>query len=132
MELNIGSLTDFVKNATILWNKGKASIPQTARTSGLYKEMPIPQMTGNTREFTEIDLQEYASRKGESNQAERAKVQQGYSKIGKLYRVAEDIGISYEFRTQGKYPEIKNMLTNLGKLAPNRLDLDLTHRFTFG
>jgi len=132
MELNINSLADFVSNAEILWVKGFTSVPQVARTSGLFKEVQIPQMTGNTRTFSEIDLEEYASKKGEDDQSSRARGQQGYSKTGTLYRVSKDIGISYEMRTQGKYLEIKEKLTNLGKLAPNRLDLDLTHRFTFG
>ena len=132
MELNIASLSDFVRNATILWLEGKDSIPQVMRTSGLVKEMPIPQLTGNTREFSEIDLNEYAKKKGESDQAARARVQQGYSKTGTLKRVATDIGISYEMRTQGKYYEIKQKLTNLGKLVPNRMDLDLSHRLGFG
>lgn len=132
MELNINNLADFVANSEILWAKGFASVPQVARNSGLFKEVPIPQMTGNTRTFSEIDLEEYARKKRESDQAARARVQQGYSKTGTLYRVAEDIGISYEMRTQGKYMEIKEKLTNLGKLAPNRMDLDLQHRITFG
>lgn len=132
MELNINSLSDFVRNATILWNMGKASVPQVMRNSGLVKEVPIPQLSGNTREFSEIDLEEYASVKGESDQASRARVQQGYSKTGTLYRIAKDIGVSYEFRTQGKYFEIKQKLMNLGKLAPNRIDLDLAHRIGFG
>ena len=51
------------------------------RGSGLVKEISVPQLTGNTREFTEIDLNEYAKKKGESDQSARAKVQQGYSKI---------------------------------------------------
>lgn len=131
MELNINSLGDFVRNATILWNMAADSVPAVARTSGLFKEVSIPQNTGNVREFTEIDLEEYAQRKGESDQAARAKVQQGYSKVGTLYRVSKDIGISYEMRTQGKYIEIVNRLTNLGKLAKNRMELDLTHRITF-
>ena len=132
MELNINSLPDFVRNAEILWNKGAQSVPQVMRTSGLVKEIPIPQLTGNTREFSEIDLDEYASRKGESNQSSRARVQQGYSKTGTLYRISKDIGISYEMRSQGKYFEIKEKLTRLGKLAPNRIDLDLAHRIGFG
>lgn len=132
MELNITILSNFVKNAQILWLKGLESVPQVARRSGLFKEVPIPQNTGNTREFSEIDLEEYAGKKAESNQASRAKVQQGYSKVGTLYRIAKDIGISYEMRTQGKYQEIKDRLTNLGKMGPNRMDLDLSHRLTFG
>lgn len=131
-ELNINALGDFVLNAEILWNKGLNSVAQVARRSGLVREIPIPMNSGNTRKFSEIDLEEYANRKPESDQAARARVQQGYSKEGTLYRVAKNIGISYEMRTQGKYLEIQQKLTNLGALGPNRLDLDLTHRFTFG
>lgn len=131
-ELNINSLSDFVLNAEILWNRGLNSVPQVARRSGLVKEIPIPMNTGNTRKFSEIDLEEYANRKGESDQAARGRVQQGYSKEGTLYRVAKNIGISYEMRTQGKYLEIQQKLTNLGAMGPKRLDLDLTHRITFG
>lgn len=132
MELNINVLSDFVANSNILWAKGFMSVPQIARNSGIFKEVPVPQMTGNSRTFSEIDLEEYASKKRESDQSSRARVQQGYTKTGYLYRVSKDIGISFEMRTQGKYQEIKEKLTNLGKLAPNRLDLDLTHRITFG
>lgn len=132
MELNIGVLSDFVRNAQILWVKGRESISQVMRNSGLVKEIPIPVMTGNTREFSEVDLNEYAKKKGESDQSARAKVQQGYTKTATLKRVSSDIGISYEMRTQGKYSEMKDKLTNLGKLVPNRMDLDLSHRIGFG
>lgn len=132
MELNISVLSDFVLNAEILWNKGLESVPQYARNSGLYKEVPIPMNTGNTRKFSEIDLEEYASRKQEGDQSARGRVQQGYSKEGTLYRVSLQIGITYEMRTQGKYLEIQQKLTNLGATVARRMDLDLTHRFTFG
>lgn len=131
-DLQLNNLEDFGRNAEILWLKGKDSATRAARESGLFREVDIPNNSGNTREFSEIDLEEYASRKGESEQASHARVQQGYTKIGTLYRVAEDITISYEMRTQGKYMEVRRRLTNLGKLAPNRIDLDLTHRITFG
>lgn len=131
MEMNINVFSDFVRNAEILWIKGFMSVPQVARSSGLFKVVPIPQNTGNTREFSEIETEEYARKKGESAQAKRARIQQGYTKIGRLYRVALDEGISYEMRTQGKYLEIQQKLLALGRVAPNRLDLDLTHRVTF-
>lgn len=132
MELNIQAIGDFVRNAQIMWLEGKDSAPSVMRGSGLVKEVMVPQLTGNVREFTEIDLNEYAKKKGESDQAARAKVQQGYSKTATLKRIASDIGITYEMRTQGKYFEIKQRLTNLGQLAPNRMDLDLSHRIGFG
>lgn len=131
-ELNISSLSDFVLNAEILWNKGFDSIEQVARRSGLFKEVNIPMNSGNTRKFSEIDLEEYASKKGEGDQASRAAVQQGYTKEGTLYRVAKDISITYEMRSQGKYLEVQQKLTNLGRMVANRMDLDLTHRLTFG
>jgi len=132
MELTTLSLTDFVRNATILFLKGKDSVSAVMRNSGLFKVQDIPQHTGNTKEFSEIDLEEYASRKGQSDQASRARVQQGYTKIATAFRIAKDIGISYEMRTQNKYPEIISMLTNLGSLAVKRMELDMAHRLTFG
>jgi hypothetical protein len=131
MELNKVTLSDFTKLADVIWKKANASVMQTMRESGLFQVMPIPEGTGDTREFSEIDLEQYASRKGESDQAERARVQQGYSKTMTQYRVAKDIGISYEMRTMNKYPEVVRRLTNLGSLVPNRMDLDLSHRITF-
>lgn len=131
MEINLSSLPDLVRNAQILWLKGADSVEQVMRQSGLVKEVSVPQNSGNTREFSEVDLNEYAKKKGESDQSSRAKVQQGYSKVATLKRVATDIGITYEMRTQGKYFEVTQKLTNLGKLVPNRIDLDLSHRITF-
>lgn len=131
MELNVVSLSDFTKLAEVLWQKGLDSVPQVMRNSGLFKIVPVPANSGNTREFSEIDSQEYARKKGESNQAERANVQQGYTKTMTQYRVALDIGISYEMRTQNKYPEVVAKLTSLGRQVANRMDLDLAHRITF-
>lgn len=132
MELNTIALGDFVKLANVLFLKSADSVNQAARTSGIFRVETIPQNTGNTREYTEIDLEEYADVKGQSDQANRAKTQQGYSKTLTIYRIAKDIGISYEMRTQNKYQEVVSRLTNLGSLAANRMDLDLSHRITFG
>lgn len=132
MELNTLSLPDFVRLAGIIFEKGKESEPEFARKSGLFVEESIPENSGNTREYTEIDLQEYAKDKGQSEQAERARVQQGYSKVITSYRIALDIGISYEMKTQNKYVEVVRRLTNLAVTANKRMDLDLSHRITFG
>ena len=131
MELNSIGLGDFVKLADVIFKKGEMSVPQVMRASGIFNVSTIPNNTGNTREFSEIDLEEYADNKGESAQSERAKVQQGYTKTMRKKRVAKDIGISYEMRTENKYNEVVRRLTNLGKLVANRMDLDLAHRITF-
>lgn len=132
MELNSVSLSDFVKAATVIWYKGFASAANNMMDSGLVQVMNIPENTGNTREFSEIDTNEYLSYKGESDQAARGKVQQGYSKTMTKYRVAENIGISYEMRKENKYPQVVNALLSGGKKGPNTIDLDLSHRITFG
>lgn len=131
MELNTATLGDFVKLADVLWVKGKLSVQQTMRFSGLVKEVPIPANSGNTREFSEIDVEEYAKTKGESDQAQRASIQQGYSNTMEQKRVALDIGISYEMRTQNKYPTVVAKLTGLSRQVYNRMDLDLSHRIGF-
>lgn len=132
MELSTLSLLDFVRNAEIMWLKGLDSVPAVARTSGLFRVEPVAQNTGNTREYSEIDLESYAKAKNEGAQSERARVQQGYSKIARLKRIAMDIGITYEMRTQNKYSDVVAKLTNLGALTARRMELDLTHRITFG
>lgn len=132
MELNSVSLGDFVRLADIIFEKEKAALGQEALNSGLFWVENIPLNSGNVRDYTEIDLQEYARFKAQGDQSTRAKVQQGYNKTLTQYRVALDIGITYEMRTQNKYPEVVRRLTNLAKTLVNRRELDLTHRFTFG
>lgn len=132
MELNTITLSDFTALATVIFEKRKASLPQEIMTSGIFKVMNIPSQSGDTRKFTEIDTQEYASTKGQSDQAARATVQQGYTKTMSVKRVAADIGISYEMRKFNKYPEVVSRLTKLADLAINRRELDLQHRFTWG
>lgn len=131
MELNIATLSDFVRNAQILFLKGLDSVPMAARNSGIFRIDNIADHTGNTKEYSEIDLEEYASVKAEGDQAVRARVQQGYSKVGTLYRVSMDIGITYEMRHYNKYVDVISRLTNLGQTAAKRMELDLSLRITF-
>lgn len=132
MELNTITLSDFVKLANVIFIRGFESVAPSMLTSGLVRQVAISENSGNTREFSEIDTNEYLTYKGQGDQAARAKVQQGYSKTMTSYRVAENIGITYEMRTQNKYPEVVSALTNGGRKGPNTLDLDLSMRLTFG
>ncbi len=132
MELNTVTLSDFTKLADVIFFKGANSVMNNMRDSGLIKEVAISEHTGNTREFSEIDSNEYLTYKGESDQAARAQVEQGYTNTMTAYRVAENIGISYEMRTRNKYPEVVARLLNGGRKGPNTIDLDLSHRIGFG
>jgi len=132
MDLNIASLSDFTKLGNVLFMKGLDGYNSILRSSGLFRMDPIPDNTGNTREYTEIDPEEYAREKGENDSVTRERVQQGYSKIAVLKRIAHQIGISYEMRHQNKYQEVISRLTNVGRTVAKRMELDLAHIITFG
>ncbi len=132
MELNTITLGDFVKLAAVIWQSAYNTVTQAMLTSGLVKKISIPANTGNTREISSIDTNQYLTLKPEGDQAARGQVQQGYSNTITSFRVAENIGITYEMRTQNKYTEVVNRLTSAGKKGPDTIDLDLSHRITFG
>ncbi len=120
MEINTISQSDFVKLAAVIWYRGNEAVVNHMRDSGMVKEMVIPENTGNTREFSEIDTNEYLTYKGQGDQAARGQIQQGYSKTMTKYRVAENIGITYEMRHENKYPEIINALLSGGEKDQTR------------
>lgn len=130
--LNTITLGIFTQLANVNFEKKLDSIPQYAKNSGLFKTVDMANNTGDTRQFEEIDLEEYAKIKDEGDQATLAKVQQGYSKTLTLSRFGLDQTITYEMRTRNKYEDVIARLTNLAVTVSNRLDLDLTHRITFG
>lgn len=132
MELSTVTLSDFVKIADVLFMKGLESHQPVARNSGLFKMDPIMDNSGNAREYTEIDLEQYAALKPENDSAARARVQQGYSKTATLKRIGMNIGVSYEMRHWNKYQDVVSRITNLGRMVARRMELDLQHRITFG
>ena len=126
------NLPDLVANKDILFLKEMDSLKNLVRNSGLFQVDQWGFATGDTREYSEIDLEEYATQKDESDDAEQAKVQQGFTKTVSPFRFGKDISISWELRNRGKYQNINRRITNLARLTANRMDLDLSHRITFG
>lgn len=131
-DLNTQSLGVFTRLAGVIFEKALESIPKTAQASGLFSVEPVPENSGDVRDYTEIDLELYASNKPQGDQAARARVQLGYNKQVSVKRIAKDIGITYEMRRYNKYPDVVRRLTNLAELPSNRLELDLQHRIGFG
>lgn len=66
-----------VKLANVIWVRGVESVKPAMLESGLVKRVDISENTGNTREFSEIETNEYLTYKGEGDQAARGKIQQG-------------------------------------------------------
>lgn len=122
----------FTRLAGVIFGKALELADKSAQTSGLFVVEPVPQNSGETRDWTEIDLELYADNKGQGDQAGRARVRLGYNKLVTAKRVAKDIGITYEMRKFNKYPDVVRRLTNLAQMPANRLELDLQHRIGFG
>lgn len=132
MELNTISLNVFSRLAGVIFEKALGLVGTPARSSGLFVIENIPNNTGETRDYAEIDLDLYAREKAQSDQASRARVQLGYNRVVTNFRFGRDIGISYEMRKFNKYPDVVRRLTNLAQMPVQRLELDLSHRLGFG
>ena len=132
MELNSASFPVFTRLAGVIFEKMKNSVRMVARGSGLFREESIPSNSGETRDYQEIDQNQYASFKGQGAQSDRARVVLGYNKLVTERRFSQDIGITYEMRRFNKYPEVVQKLTSLAKMASNKMELDLQHRIGFG
>lgn len=132
MELNSLSFPEFTRLAGVIFGKAIDMMDLVVQGSGLFKVESIPSNSGETRDWTEIDLELYADNKSQGSQAGRAKVQMGYNKLVTVKRIAKDIGITYEMRTFNKYPEVVNRLTSLAQMPGRRMELDLSHRIGFG
>lgn len=106
-------------------------VDELAQVRSLYKPLDIPQGTGNSRTIWELEGEMFARFKNEGEDAAKTRVIKGYSKTGYIRRFAAEIDVTWEARTQGKNQEITTRLSNLSTFAPQRMALDLTHRFTF-
>ena len=115
MTINTITLSDFVRLADFKWEEGLKSVKRTARDSGIFRESVFPAGTGDTREYNEIDSEEYSKKKDEGDQATVARVQEGYSKILTLKRFGLDIDVTWEMRRRNKYADVLTSITNLAK-----------------
>ena len=132
MELNTVSLNVFARLAGVIFEKAKDKIDMVAQNSGLFSVENIPDNSGETRDYQEIDLELYADNKDQGDQAGRARVVLGLNRLVTVKRIAKDIGITFEMRRFNKYPDVVRRLTNLAQMPVRRLELDLQHRIGFG
>lgn len=86
MELTTINLGDLVKLGQVIFAEAYDSVKQSMIDSGMVKKMSIPAHSGNTREFSEIDSNEYLAFKGEGDQAGRGKVVQGLTNLTALIK----------------------------------------------
>jgi hypothetical protein len=132
MSNNTITLEELTALANTTWEKQQEKFIPHMRQSKLFNESEWGRNTGDTRMFNELDTEKYAKNKSQGNQARQMRVQVGYEKLATLVRRGSDAIITWELRNRGKYPEINKELTDMSKTVPERMELDLSHRFSFG
>lgn len=98
----------------------------------LYITSSIAKGNGNTKRYDEVDTQTYAKIKKETEAVSKASVGIGYNVTMTKKRIGMEIDITQEMRDENRYPEVGSLITNLTHFCPQRIELDATHRLTFG
>lgn len=112
---------NFVKNQAMAELKAKE----------LFIKESVAKGQGNTKNFTEIDTETFGRGKREAEKAKKAKVGVGYEVTMRKKRIAMEIDITQEMRDENRSAEVGTLITDLSHFCPQRLELDLTHIFTF-
>src|SRR3990167_11544369 len=128
--LNTVSLNDFVSLVRIEWVAKQDLIRADAEQLFIVRDMGYN--NGESVRFKEIDAEEFATLKREGQDASKATVALGYEKDMTVRRFAKEISITYEMRRFNRAPEVTSKLTSLQSFGPQRMEIDLTHRLTFG
>jgi hypothetical protein len=118
---------DLVKNALVTWREGYMSVPEAARQ--LYDIIGNENLTS---EYSQIDNPGFARRKDQSGAYAIGNPRQGYTLNLSKTRIGLRQSVSWEMRKYDKYREIEKRMRGLGESTAMRIELDLTHLFTFG
>ncbi len=118
---------DLVRNALVLWREGFEAVPKVARE--LYDVNDNPWQTSD---HSQIDPPGFARRKGEGSAYVVGSPRQAYSLTLTKSRIGLRDSVTWEMRKYDKYREIEKKMRGLGESSASRIELDLTHLFTFG
>jgi hypothetical protein len=130
-EISSLSFSEFADTTERRFYEGPMLVEDLSDVKSLYKREGISRGTGSQRIFQEFDSETYAHYKAEGADATKVQALTGWSKTMTVRRFAAEIDITYEAREYGKNQEIIRKLTSLATFCPQKLALDLTHRFTF-
>lgn len=118
---------DLVKNALVHWREEYESVDKNARQ--LYDIEPNPFLTS---EHSHIDKAGFARRKDEGTNYTIGSPKQGYTLDLTKSRIGLLDSVTWEMRKYDKYRQIEQKMRGLGESTALRIELDLTHLFTFG
>ena len=127
MPILTSQFNDLVKNALVQWREEYEAVEKNARQ--LYDIMPNEQLTS---EHSHIDSPGFARRKDEGGSYVIGSPRQGYTLNLTKSRIGLRDSVTWEMRKYDKYREIEKKMRGLGESTAMRIELDLTHLFTFG
>lgn len=125
--ISTSQFNDLVKNAKVMWREGFDRVAPAART--LYD---ISSTDVKTSEHSQLDGYTFAKRKQEGQNYAYGSIVQGYTLNLSQTRIGLMDAVTWEMRKFDKYREIDKKMRNLGEATAQRMELDLTHLFTFG
>ena len=122
-------LTDLIERS---FEKGLEEMDWEIRNSWFVLEETMPTGTGVYKRYAErLNLNRYAGQRDEGAQAIQARVQYGYEKDLAVNDFALQLGVTKMMRLAGKGDQVNDVIDQLSTCVPNRIELDLSHRFTF-
>lgn len=127
MPILTSQFNDLVKNALVMWREEYESVERNARQ--LYDIMPNENLTS---EHSHIDGPGFARRKEQGGSYVIGSPRQGYTLNLTKSRIGLRDSVTWEMRKYDKYREIEKKMRGLGESTAQRIELDLTHLFTFG
>ena len=127
MPILTSQFNDLVKNALVQWREEYEKVPEQARQ--LYDVVPNENLTS---EHSQIDSPGFARRKDQGGSFVIGSPRQGYTLNLTKSRIGLRDSVTWEMRKYDKYREIEKKMRGLGESTAMRLELDLTHLFTFG
>jgi hypothetical protein len=86
---------------------------------------------GELKLLQEYDVSTYAKAKPQAVAAKKAQFGIGYYITIKAKRIGLESEITWEMRRYNKKPEVLQVMEGLPNYCPQRVEIDLTHRFTF-
>lgn len=130
-QISLLTFTEFADTTERMFVEGASLVQDLDAVKSLYRVESVARGVGSQKIFQEYDTETYASYKAEGADAAKKQVTMGWSKTMYARRFAAEIDITFEARQFGKNQEIIQKLTSLATFVPQRMMLDLTHRFTF-
>jgi len=124
--INTQTFPDFTRNAEIRWRERFELFPKVAGI--LYDVEDVDVITGEESSFGYYSI---AKEKGEGDDFAFLNVNQGYNKIWNVYEIGGETKITWKMRRGNKYREMDRSISNLAVSVAKRMEVDLTHRFTF-